>query len=106
MNGKQRTLILVVTMVLVVVLIGLPSIRFVQKFSAGCPLNQGKTIPKCGPCIYHTVVSLTETGDHAVAVSMSTVGDVQASAAILRQSVNHEAAAVSTSVLRSPVLRC
>ncbi|OPY62666.1 MAG: hypothetical protein A4E57_03938 [Syntrophorhabdaceae bacterium PtaU1.Bin034] len=106
MNRKRGTLILVVTMLLVAVLIGLPSMKFVQKLSAGCPLNQGKSIPKCGPCIYHTVVSLTETGDHAVAVSMSTVGDVQVSAAILRHSADQEAVAVSTSVLRSPVLRC
>jgi len=76
MNIKRNPFIFIVALVLVIVLIGLPSMRLVQKLSAGCPLAHNKMVVNCSPCLHHTMVSPIETGDLTVAAVSQVSTDI------------------------------
>lgn len=76
MNIKRNPFIFAVALVLIIVLIGLPSMRLVQKISAGCPLNANKVVVNCTSCLRHALVSPIETGDQPMTVMSHLSADI------------------------------
>lgn len=93
-------------MVLIVVLIGLPSMKFVQKLSTGCPFAQSKTALSCNPCIYRTVASSIETGDLLAAVTPSVPPETLALIDLSEQNVDPAAIIPSDNFPETTPLRC
>ncbi len=106
MNTKRKTLVFVIAIVLVVVLIGLPSMNFVQKLSAGCPFTQGKTVLSCNPCLYRTVASPIETGDLVTGTLPSLSPDVLPLINIAEESVDRAVVVASVHFPETTPLRC
>lgn len=106
MNKKRNILIFVFAIVLVVVIIGLPSMKFVQKLSAGCPLNQNKSILSCNPCISHTMASQMETGDLIMAALPSIPSCIVTLAIISQENVGQAPISTESLFPDTTPLRC
>lgn len=106
MKTKRNIVIFVIAIVLIVVVIGLPSMKFVQRLSAGCPLDQNKAVLTCNPCMYHTVASQIENGDVVTTAPPSTPVDIQLSISLSAETVNPVAISVFNPSLEKPPLRC
>lgn len=106
MNPRRGGLISVVAIILVVVLIGLPSMRFVQKLSAGCPLEHNKPVLSCNPCMYRTVASPIETGDLIAIVLPSILPDIPPLANIFAKSIGRDSIIPSNLFSETTPIRC
>lgn len=106
MNTRRNTLISIVAMLLILVLIGLPSMRFVQKLSAGCPFSQTKSVLSCNPCMYRTVASPIETGDLLIAALPPVAPDILPLTNISEKSIGRDVIIASNPLSEVTPLRC
>ncbi len=100
-------MLFVTAMVLVVVVIGLPAMKFVQKLPTGCPFAQSKTaLNCCNPCIYRAVASPIETGDLFAAVPPSAPPDTLALPDLSEENIDPVVIIASDNFPETIPLRC
>jgi hypothetical protein len=106
MLRKRNILFVIAALILIPILLGLTPVKFVQKLGGCCPFNQNKAALSCGPCIYNSVTSQSETGNLALAALPSTPFVFQSSPLLSGETVGSVVPIVSNLFSESPPLRC
>jgi hypothetical protein len=106
MVRKRNILFVIAALILIPILLGLTPIKFVQKLGGCCPFSQNKPALSCGPCIYNSVTSQSETGSLALAALTFTPFVFQSSPLLSGEMVTPDETIISSPITESPPLRC
>jgi len=106
MVRKRNILFVIAALILIPILLGLTPVKFVQKLGGCCPFNQNNAALSCGPCIYNSVTSQSETGSLALAVLPSTPFAFQPLAILSGDMVSPDKTIILNPLTESSPLRC
>lgn len=106
MVKKRNILFVIAALILIPILLGLTPVKFVQKLGGCCPFNQNNAALSCGPCIYNSVTSQSETDSLALAALPSTLFVFQFSPMLSGEIISPDITIISNSLIESPPLRC
>jgi hypothetical protein len=106
MVRKRNILFVITALILISILLGLTPVKFVQKLGRWCPFSQNKLALSCGPCIYNSVTSQSETGSLAFAALPPTPFVFQSSPLLSGEMVTPDETIISNPLTESPPLRC
>lgn len=106
MVRKHNILFVIAALVLIPILLGLTPVKFVQKLGGCCPFNQNNAALSCGPCIYNSVTSQSETGSLSLAALPSTPFVFQSLSLLSGEMVTSDETIISNPLTESPPLRC
>jgi hypothetical protein len=106
MVRKRNILFVIAALILIPILLGLTPVMFVQKLGGCCPFSQNKLALSCGPCIYNSVTSQSETGSLALAALPSTPFVFQSLAILSGEIIGPDETIISNPLTESPPLRC
>jgi hypothetical protein len=106
MVRKRNIFFVIAAVILIPILLGLTPVKFVQKLGDCCPFNQNNAALSCGPCIYNSVTSQSETGNLDLAALPPTPFVFQSSSLLSDETVNSDVTIISNYLTESPPLRC
>jgi len=106
MVRKRNIFFVIAALVLIPIVLGLTPVKFFQKLGGCCPFSQNNAALSCGPCIYNSVTSQSESDVFPFAVPPSTPLAFQSLAILSGDMVNPDKTFISNPLTESPPLRC